>query len=526
MAKAKLQEIKITDIVLSGDNPRIINEKSASFIELVESVSAKGVVVPVHVRIHSHVASSITYELLAGERRLRAAAKANRKTIPAIYHGLISNEEAFEITFTENFAREDLTPLEQGKAVETLMRKYKGDTQAVASKLGKSTKWVLQRKAINNNLSKEWKQAIVEENEYYKFYTAAHLQLIAALPAKIQNWLLEQLDPGQWEMPTVKELEKTIADMMRLLSKAPFDLNDGSFADAPACSKCEKRTSCSPGLFDDVLDIEAIEKTDRCLNTDCWNRKLREYILKTAEENKAVFAAKDAEKLEYHERELISRTYGDVITEFTKSKEGAKGAIKAVICHGPNAGEVQFIKPKVTITASGKERKTDATGKAEKKPMAERIKELNNKRWCAVLRAMQVKIENASAEQIVYEYKEIVVAALAGIFGTIGNQDNCRYCNNPAAWGDFAKVITEAEKTNGDAVAMTTAKLFEQVKPVLIKRLNYCDAITRLPEEYVLEAKQIALQFGIDIDALFAEQVTAIPEPKSWAAEKQNKKGR
>src|SRR3989304_3380650 len=109
----KLLDVPVTSIrtVPSGNNPRTINVKSKSFEDLLGSVRAQGVVVPVHGRIHPMEAGK--YEVLAGERRLVAATMAELKSIPAVSHGQISDEEAFEIMFIENFAREDLSVLEQ-----------------------------------------------------------------------------------------------------------------------------------------------------------------------------------------------------------------------------------------------------------------------------------------------------------------------------------------------------------------------------------------------------------------------------
>ncbi|NIP28975.1 MAG: ParB N-terminal domain-containing protein, partial [Phycisphaerae bacterium] len=67
----QLEELPITDIIPSGDNPRIINEKDSAFVELADSIRAQGVIVPVHVRIHPE--QKKRFELLAGERRLRAS---------------------------------------------------------------------------------------------------------------------------------------------------------------------------------------------------------------------------------------------------------------------------------------------------------------------------------------------------------------------------------------------------------------------------------------------------------------------
>lgn len=70
----QLCELNIKQIRISGDNPRIINKKSAGFLELVNSIKALGVKMPIHVR--ESRSGRYDYELLAGERRLLAAEEA------------------------------------------------------------------------------------------------------------------------------------------------------------------------------------------------------------------------------------------------------------------------------------------------------------------------------------------------------------------------------------------------------------------------------------------------------------------
>ena len=90
-SEAAVCEIQIADIINSEDNPRIINTASQSFIELAESIKSNGVLIPVHVR--DHPKQSYKFELLAGQRRLEASKKAGCKSIPAVCHGTMSDEQ-------------------------------------------------------------------------------------------------------------------------------------------------------------------------------------------------------------------------------------------------------------------------------------------------------------------------------------------------------------------------------------------------------------------------------------------------
>ena len=217
--KTEFMQLPTATIMPSGENPRIINEKDPRFVELAESVAAQGVMVPVHVRPKGK-----KYELLAGERRLRAAKVAKRETIPAIFHQGMTDAEAFELTYAENFCREDLTPLEESRAVATLLEKYKNDTPAVAAKMGKSERWVRLRAFLHKGLIKDWQNVLsTEDPNHCEFahWTTAHFELVARLTNAAQAELLAELVKGWGDgIETVAQLQEQINQFLRQLSKA------------------------------------------------------------------------------------------------------------------------------------------------------------------------------------------------------------------------------------------------------------------------------------------------------------------
>lgn len=516
-------ELPVSDIVPSGNNPRIINEKDPGFIELAGSIKAQGVIVPIHVR--RHPTQKDKYELLAGERRLLAAAKVERNTIAAIDHGDIGDDEAFNITFIENFAREDLTPLEQGKAVVILLTKYKNDVQAVASKMGKSVRWIMQRAAIDKNLSEKWKKASSEDSGLANM-TASHFGPIAALPVEVQDEIFEDyIDMGDWcydDQPTVAEVEKIIAEKLRLLNKASWDLDDAKLLDkVKACNKCPKRSSHIPGLFDDTTDEEVVKKNDRCLDQNCWERKAAAYLdLRAAElKNKyhnLIFAVMP--DISYSEKSTLILKYDNIALQWKASKEGAKDALPALMVHGKNAGELQWIKA-VEITGTdtrGKNKKIGANGKRKPTPLKERKLMLDCKRWAQVLRELCEKVKDAGVESIIYKGETVVtVMALAGIFGTIKN--HAHLWQQQDDWKVFHKILDQVLACEDDIFEKTLETLWQQVRAVLISRLTYCGPISQMPHEYIDEARAVSKLLGIDIEAMLkkvAEQ--DYPKPKSW----------
>lgn len=100
--------------------------------ELTESIREKGIIEPVIVRPkEGH------YEIIAGERRFRAAQKAGMSEIPCIEHDIPDNE-ALEISIVENIQRKDLNVFEQAQSIQSLAEMYGYSHEEIAKKIGKS----------------------------------------------------------------------------------------------------------------------------------------------------------------------------------------------------------------------------------------------------------------------------------------------------------------------------------------------------------------------------------------------------
>jgi ParB family chromosome partitioning protein len=146
MLENKLQNVKV---VSKGEikNITYINIKSirpnpyqprkqfnrAALEELCESVKQYGVMQPINVR----KISSNTYEIVAGERRLRAAVMAGLNEIPAIIINVDDNDSAV-IALIENLQREDLTYLEEAEGYNNLIAEHGFTQEQLAQKIGKS----------------------------------------------------------------------------------------------------------------------------------------------------------------------------------------------------------------------------------------------------------------------------------------------------------------------------------------------------------------------------------------------------
>ncbi len=124
-------ELRIKDIRAGRFQARK-NLSEDKMDELVQSIREHGVVQPVLVR---KVAGG--YEIVAGERRWRAASKAGLETVPAVVRDM-SDRQAMEIGLVENLQREDLNPIEEAEAYRRLVEEFSLSQEEVATRVGKS----------------------------------------------------------------------------------------------------------------------------------------------------------------------------------------------------------------------------------------------------------------------------------------------------------------------------------------------------------------------------------------------------
>ena len=107
--------------------------------ELARSIEAAGVFQPIIVRRPDPNLNR--YELIAGERRLRATKMTERETIPAIVR-VLDDQTMMEVAVLENLQREDLSPLEEAQAYQTLIERLDLTQAQVAARLGKSRPYI------------------------------------------------------------------------------------------------------------------------------------------------------------------------------------------------------------------------------------------------------------------------------------------------------------------------------------------------------------------------------------------------
>lgn len=197
----QVQDIKLTSIRANPYQPRRTFDQAA-LKELAASIEKSGVFQPIILRQPDPQLER--YELVAGERRFRASKLAKQATIPAIVRTM-SDEQMMEIAVLENLQREDLTPLEEAQAYQTLMEKLSLTQAQVAAKLGKS------RPYIANYLRLLGLPAPIKEALNAGKLSMGQARTILGLKNKRQ--LTQLANRAVKQNLTVRQLEKIVAQM-------------------------------------------------------------------------------------------------------------------------------------------------------------------------------------------------------------------------------------------------------------------------------------------------------------------------
>src|SRR5213593_3124648 len=134
-----LADIPIDEIEVNPNQPRKVFDFTA-LDELAASIRASGVIQPIIVRRYGD-----GYQLIAGERRWRAARQAGLERIPAIVRDA-TDAESLELALVENLLREDLNPIDEAEAYEKLLGQFGWTQEELAGRIGRD------RSSIANSL--------------------------------------------------------------------------------------------------------------------------------------------------------------------------------------------------------------------------------------------------------------------------------------------------------------------------------------------------------------------------------------
>ncbi len=193
--------IDITDIIPNSSQPRKSFDES-KIDELAESIKTYGLIQPIILRKNETQAPE-KYEIVAGERRWRAATKAGLKKIPALVRKFTEKENMIAAVI-ENMQREDLNPIEEAMAFEQIMTKYEMTQFEVSSIVGKS------RPYITNSIRLLKLPDAIKNFVSEKKISGAHARTLLAIEDEnVQVSLAEKVSQ---EGISVRELEKIVND--------------------------------------------------------------------------------------------------------------------------------------------------------------------------------------------------------------------------------------------------------------------------------------------------------------------------
>ena len=190
--------VKITMVEPNRDQPRKNFDEDA-LMELADSIKQFGLLQPILVQDRKD-----HYEIIAGERRWRAAKLAGLKEVPVIIKNL-SEQEIVEISLIENIQRENLNPIEEAQAYKRLLNEFNLKQDEVAERVSKS------RTAVTNSmrllkLCDEVQQMVINE-----MITTGHARALLAIEDAEQQYSIAQKIFD--EKLSVREVEKLVKNL-------------------------------------------------------------------------------------------------------------------------------------------------------------------------------------------------------------------------------------------------------------------------------------------------------------------------
>ncbi len=191
-------KVRLSQIEPNKEQPRKMFDEDA-LIELSESIKQYGVLQPLLVQKKEDY-----YEIIAGERRWRAAKLAGVKEVPVVIKDY-SDQEIMEIALIENIQREDLNPIEEAQAYQRLIKDYKLKQDEIAEKVSKS------RATITNSLRLLKLDKRVQEMVMEGKLSNGHARTIISVEDKDKQFMIAQKIFD--ENLSVREVEKLMREL-------------------------------------------------------------------------------------------------------------------------------------------------------------------------------------------------------------------------------------------------------------------------------------------------------------------------
>ena len=286
-------DLDITTVHPSRDNHRkTFND--ASLQELAESIREVGILQAIAVRPRTEGG----YEIIYGERRYRASLLAGAKTIKATIYNNVTDDEAEDMSLSENLQREQVRPTEEAKAFKRLLEKGRYDMYSLVSRFGRSEKYIYTRLKLN-----ELYQPIGEllDNETITISVAEEISTYEPnIQKDVYEKHLKEDSRDNWGGYTLKLFKKYFEEYYTT------DLEQYKF-DKTECKACV-HNAANYNLFAEHNGC------GHCTNRKCLDTK------------NAAFVAKETEKLLKSDPKLvIARPYYGGMNETALQKLDKKG---------------------------------------------------------------------------------------------------------------------------------------------------------------------------------------------------------
>ena len=249
----KFVEIPLGQITSNPLNPRKIFS-GPKFDELVSSIRKSGVIVPIIIR---PIKGSTPFEIVAGERRFRAAGVVGLGSIPTVVREL-TDDEAYDFMLIENLQREDLTDLEEAESFKAYADRHgEGAVQDIAEKTGINPRYIRSRISVLTlpaAILEAWRKGALKYG---------HLEQLLRVqsPDRLKHFFAR-----------TKEQDLSIADLKRQISQEQIPLSAAKFDTGKACAGCRSNSAVQEDLFG-VGDGETA-----CLNPKCFKGKQGEWL--------------------------------------------------------------------------------------------------------------------------------------------------------------------------------------------------------------------------------------------------------
>ena len=217
--ESQILQVPIEDIIPNRFQPRLSFD-DASLADLASSIKQHGIIQPLVLRRKND-----KYEIIAGERRFKAAKMAGLVSVPAVISNLDDNESA-EVAIVENIQRKDLTAIEEARSYQALLDKGYMTQDELARKMG------LSQSAISNKLRLLTLDEAVQEAILAEKISERHARTLLKVPSHEKQ--RELLNKVINERLTVKQLEDEIKNI---------DTTSGSIVEQPKNNEIDKTES-------------------------------------------------------------------------------------------------------------------------------------------------------------------------------------------------------------------------------------------------------------------------------------------